>query len=70
MLYGELTISMAGASFVELCDYVGIEIAHKVPDKFARSGFHAIKAYLVNATLIEELTFALECKVMMKKNSQ
>lgn len=63
MLHGEFTVSMADASFVESCDYVGIETAHKVPDKFARSGFHAIKADFVNAPLIEELPFALECKV-------
>ena len=35
----------------------------KVPDKFAKAGFHAIKSEKVNAPLIDELPMALECKV-------
>ena len=37
--------------------------AEKVPDKFARAGFHATKSEFVNAPLIDELPMALECKV-------
>ena len=48
---------------VVACDYVGIESADKVPDKFARAGFHATKSAFVNAPLIDELPMALECKV-------
>ena len=45
------------------CDYVGVESAKKVPDKFSKSGFHAAKSDFVNAPLIDELPMALECKV-------
>ena len=45
------------------CDYVGIESADKVPDKFAKAGFHATKSSFVDAPLIDELPMALECKV-------
>ena len=45
------------------CDYVGVESANKVPDKFAKAGFHATKSEFVNAPLINELPMALECKV-------
>ena len=57
------TVSMATEDTVVGCDYVGIESGRKVPDKFARAGFHATKSEFVNAPLIDELPMALECKV-------
>ena len=60
---GAFTVSMATEDTVVACDYVGIESAHKVPDKFAKAGFHATKSKNVNAPLIDELPMALECKV-------
>lgn len=57
------TVSMATEDFVIACDYVGVESANKVPDKFAKAGFHATKSEFVNAPLIDELPMALECKV-------
>ena len=50
------------------CDYVGVESASKVPDKFAKAGFHATKSTKVNAPLIDELPMALECKVKSFEN--
>ncbi len=60
---GAFTVSMATEDFVVPCDYVGVESANKVPDKFAKAGFHATKSEFVNAPLIDELPMALECKV-------
>lgn len=60
---GAFTVSMATEDTVVGCDYVGIESGRKVPDKFARAGFHATKSEFVNAPLIDELPMALECKV-------
>ena len=60
---GAFTVSMATADTVAASDYVGIESAKKVPDKFERAGFHATKSEYVNAPLIDELPMALECKV-------
>ena len=60
---GAFTVSMATADTVTASDYVGIESATKVPDKFAKSGFHATRSEFVNAPLIDELPMALECKV-------
>ena len=59
---GAFTVSMATEDTVIPCDYVGIESAGKVPDKFTRAGFHATKSEKVNAPLIDELPMALECK--------
>ena len=58
------TVSMATADYVTACDYVGIVSGNKVPDKFARAGFHATKSAFVDAPLIDELPMALECEVI------
>ena len=63
MKTGAFTVSMATQDQVTACDYVGIESGRKVPDKFARAGFHATKSEFVNAPLIDELPLALECRV-------
>lgn len=60
---GFFTVSMADAEHVKECDYVGVVSANKVPDKFTKAGFHALKSEFVNAPLIEELPMALECKM-------
>ena len=60
---GAFTVSIATEDTVVACDYVGVESASNVPDKFARAGFHATKSEFVNAPLIDELPMALECKV-------
>lgn len=58
------TISMATASQLAACDYVGIVSGTKVPDKFARAGFHATKSEFVDAPLIDELPMAMECELI------
>ena len=58
------TVSMATADYLMACDYVGVVSGNKVPDKFAKAGFHAAKSEFVDAPLIEELPMALECEVV------
>lgn len=60
---GAFTVSFATEDTVVSCDYVGIESASKVPNKFEKAGFTATKSEKVNAPLINELPAALECKV-------
>lgn len=60
---GAFTVSFGTSDTVVACDYVGVESAAKVPDKFEKAGFHAVKSAYVNAPIIEELPMALECKV-------
>jgi len=57
------TVSMADEKHMIACDYVGIASGNKVPDKFARAGFHATKSAFVNAPLIDELSMAVECRL-------
>lgn len=60
---GAFTVSVATEDMVTACDYVGVESANKVTDKFKKAGFHATKSNRVNAPLIDELPMSLECKV-------
>lgn len=62
------TVSMGTEAQTAACDYVGIESGKRVPDKFARAGFHAVKSEFVDAPLIRELPVALECKVKSYEN--
>ena len=64
MKTGAFTVSMATAEYVTECDYVGVVSANDVPDKVAKAGFHVMKSEFVNAPLFEELTMALECRVI------
>lgn len=64
LVSGAFTVSIADREHVKECDYVGVESANKVPDKFERAGFHQIRSEFVNAPLIEELPMALECKMI------
>ena len=65
---GAFTVSIATEDTVVACDYVGVESAGNVPDKFAKAGFHATKSEFVNAPLIDELPMALECRVKSFEN--
>ena len=56
-------VSMGDVENVVACDYLGITKGEKVPDKFEKSGFHATKSEIVDAPLIDELPFAVECRV-------
>ena len=59
------TVSMGTADTVVACDYVGVVSGNKVPDKFARAGFHAEKSEFVDAPVIAELPLALECRLTL-----
>lgn len=61
---GAFTVSMATVRQLTACDYVGIVSGNKVPDKFAKAGFHVLKSDFVNAPLIEELPMAVECELI------
>ena len=58
------TVSMATADQMAACDYVGIVSGNKVPDKFAKAGWHAVKSEFVDAPLIEERPMAMECELI------
>lgn len=60
---GAFTVSFATKDTVCACDYVGIVSANDVADKFARAGFTHEKSRFVNAPIIKELPFTIECEL-------
>lgn len=60
----DFTVSMATVKTVTACDFVGIVSANTDPDKIKKSGFHFTKSQKVNAPLVDELPFVLECKTI------
>ena len=60
---GAFVVSMADVENETACDYLGITSGSKVEDKFAKSGLHATKSEFVDAPVIDELPFAVECRV-------
>ena len=60
---GAFVVSMADVENKTACDYLGITTGNKVEDKFEKSGLHATRSEFVDAPLIEELPFAVECRV-------
>lgn len=61
---GAFTVSMADEKNAIAADYVGIVSGNKVPDKFARCGWHATKSGNVDAPIIDELPMTLECRLV------
>ena len=45
-----------------VADYFGIVSGNKVPDKFARSGCHAVRSRFVDAPIITEFPVTMECE--------
>ena len=58
------SVSIADARNVVPCDFVGIVSGNDDPDKMKKAGFHFSKAEHVDAPIIDELPFALECKLL------
>ncbi len=55
-------IHIADVEHVVEADWFGVVSGHKDPDKFAKSGFTAVKSELVDAPIINELPVAMECE--------
>ncbi len=60
---GAFTLAVPGADTLAASDFLGIVSANKMPDKFARTGLHAVKSSRVDAPVIEEYPLTLECTV-------
>ena len=58
-----LTVSIADREHMDVADYYGIATGNKIPDKFAKSGYHAEKSTFVNAPVITEFPVVMECEL-------
>ena len=61
---GAFTLSIADVEHIVEADFFGIASANTMPDKFARSGLHAVKSKRVNAPVVTDFPLTLECKVV------
>ena len=61
---GAFTLSIADIDHIRESDFFGIASANKMPDKFERSGLHAVKSSRVDAPVVEEYPVTLECKAV------
>ena len=57
------TVSIADRAHMAEADFFGIATGNKMPDKFARTGFHAVKSAHVNAPVIDEFPLVMECEL-------
>ena len=57
------SVSLADREHMDVADFFGIATGNKMPDKFARTGYHAAKSEFVNAPVIEEFPVVMECEL-------
>lgn len=64
LLKKAFTVSMADASHVAECDYLGIVSGNSEPDKIKKAGFTVSKSEFVDAPVINELPMCIECEMV------
>jgi len=64
------TVSIADVPNMETADFFGIATGNKMPDKFERSGCHAVKSEFVNAPIITEYPVTIECELAEEINTE
>lgn len=57
------TVAIADREHMDVADFFGIATGNKMDDKFERTGYHAVKSEFVNAPIIEEFPFVMECEL-------
>ena len=59
---GAFTVAFADTAHMDVADFYGISSGNKIDDKCERTGYHAVKSEHVNAPIIEEFPFVMECE--------
>lgn len=57
------TVSIADKEHMDVADFFGIATGNKMNDKFERTGYHATKSEFVNAPIVDEFPFVMECEL-------
>ncbi|MBO4288631.1 MAG: flavin reductase family protein [Lachnospiraceae bacterium] len=58
------TVALADRDHMAEADFFGIASGNKMPDKFERTGLHAVKSDKVHAPVIEEFPVVMECELL------
>ena len=61
---GAFTVALADREHMDAADFFGIASGNKIDDKFARTGYHAVKSDKVHAPVIEEFPVVMECELL------
>ena len=57
------TVSIADKEHMDVADFFGIATGNKMNDKFEKTGYHAVKSEVVNAPIIDEFPYVMECEL-------
>ena len=57
------TVSLADREHMDVADFFGIATGNKMPDKFERTSYTAVKSQFVNAPIIDEFPVVMECEL-------
>lgn len=63
------TVGIADSRHVVEADYFGVVSGNNTPDKFANSGFTAVKSELVDAPVITDFPICFECEFIEYQDS-
>lgn len=58
------TVALADRDHIEAADFFGIASGNRMPDKFERTGLHAVRSDRVHAPIIEEFPVVMECELL------
>lgn len=64
------TVSIADKAHMEVADFFGIATGNKMPDKFERTGYTAVRSAHVDAPIIEEFPVVMECELAEVINTE
>ena len=64
------TVSLADKAHIDAADFFGIASGNKIDDKFERTGYHSATSEKVNAPIIEEFPFVMECELAEVINTE
>jgi flavin reductase (DIM6/NTAB) family NADH-FMN oxidoreductase RutF len=70
LLSKAFTVSIADRSHMDVADYFGIATGNKTPDKFERTGYHAVRSSHVAAPIVEEFPLVMECELTEEVNTE
>ena len=57
------TVALADEAHIKEADFFGTASGNTMPDKFARTGLHAVKSANVDAPVIQEFPVTMECRL-------
>ena len=57
------TVAIADEPHMDVADFFGIASGNTMPDKFERTGYTAVKSEFVNAPVIDEFPYVMECEL-------